>query len=125
MWFWWFMLVCDLLIPLVMVIAGWMMWKHCPKKINTIYGYRTKRSMMNMDTWEFAHDYCGQLWFKMGLIMLIPSALIFVPFYNSNEDVIGVVGSVLCMIQLVALIVAIFPTEKALKNTFNDDGTRK
>ena len=34
MCFWWFMLLCDLIIPIVMVIAGRMMWKHCPKHIN-------------------------------------------------------------------------------------------
>ena len=62
MGFWWFMLICDLIIPIVMLIGGRMMWKHCPKHINGIVGYRTARSMKNMDTWKFAHDYCGKLW---------------------------------------------------------------
>ena len=56
------MLICDLIIPIVMIIGGRMMWKHCPKHINGIVGYRTTRSMKNMDTWKFAHDYCGKLW---------------------------------------------------------------
>lgn len=30
MGFWWFMLICTLLTPLLMIIAGRMMWKHCP-----------------------------------------------------------------------------------------------
>ena len=47
MWFWWFMLICDLIIPVV--IGGRMMWKHCPKHINGMSGYRTIRSMKNMD----------------------------------------------------------------------------
>ena len=45
MWFWWFMLLCDMLVPIVMVIVGRMMWKHCPKHINSLVGYRTTRSM--------------------------------------------------------------------------------
>lgn len=45
MWFWWFILICDCIIPVLMIIAGRMMWKHCPKKINGIVGYRTKMSM--------------------------------------------------------------------------------
>lgn len=45
MWFWWFMLICDLIVPIVMIIGGRMMWKHCPKSINGIVGYRTNRSM--------------------------------------------------------------------------------
>ncbi len=125
MWFWWFMLICDLLIPVIMIIAGRMMWKHCPKNINVVLGYRTTRSMKNMDTWRFAHDYCGRLWWKIGLIMLIPSVLIHIPFYHSNENMIGIVGIILITIQCIVLIVSIFPTEAALKKTFFDDGTRR
>ena len=66
MWFWWFILICDCIIPAIMIIAGRMMWKHCPKKINGVVGYRTKMSMINMDTWRFAHDHAGKLWWKVG-----------------------------------------------------------
>ena len=53
MWFWWFMFCCDILIPVTMIACGWMMWKYCPKNINGLVGYRTSRSMRNMDTWKF------------------------------------------------------------------------
>lgn len=125
MWFFWFMFVCNLIIPILLIIAGRMMWKHCPQKINGIYGYRTKRSMKNMDTWKFAHDYCGRLWWKIGWIMLVPSVLIQLPFVHSSEDTIGTVGAVLCTIQVVVLIGSIFPTEAALKKTFLEDGSRR
>ena len=125
MWFWWFMFVCNLLIPIILIIAGRMMWKHCPQKINAVYGYRTRRSMKNMDTWKFAHDYCGKLWWKIGWLSLIPSVVIQVPFFNSNEDVIGIMGTIICILQLIILIASIFPTEAALKRNFNNDGTRK
>jgi len=125
MWFWWFMFVCNLMIPIFLLIAGRLMWKHCPKKINMVYGYRTERSMKNMDTWKFAHEYCGRLWWKLGLILLLPSVLIQLPFSHSNENVVGVVGAILCMVQVFVLIASIFPTEAALKKTFNEDGTRK
>jgi uncharacterized membrane protein len=101
------------------------MWKHCPQKINAVYGYRTSHSMKNMDTWKFAHDYCGKLWWKVGWLSLIPSVVIQVPFFNSSEDVIGIIGTIICILQLVVLIASIFPTEAALKRTFNDDGTRR
>lgn len=124
MGFWWFMLICDLLIPILLIIIGRMMWKHCPKQINGIIGYRTSFSMKNMDTWKFAHDYCGRIWWRAGLIILIPSILIHIPFYRSNEDIIGIVGLILCTIQIVVLIATIILTENALKRTFRDDGTR-
>ena len=71
MWFWWFMLLCDMLVPIVMVIVGRMMWKHCPKHINSL------------------------------------------------------VGLILVAIQCFIMVASIYPTEKALKKHFNDDGTRK
>ena len=125
MWFWWFMFVCNLLIPVILIIAGRMMWKHCPKKINTVYGYRTKRSMKNMDTWRFAHNYCGKLWWKIGWFSLFPSVVVQIPFFESSEDVIGIVGGIICTVQVVILMATVFQTEAALKKTFNDDGTRR
>ena len=125
MWFWWFMLCCDVLIPVLMIIAGRMMWKRPPKTINGTVGYRTSRSMMNMDTWNFAHDYCGRLWWKIGWIMLVPSILIHVPLYGRSENAIGIVCGILITVQTIVLIVSIFPTERALKRTFTDSGKRR
>ena len=124
MWFWWFMLVCDLLVPVIMILCGRMMWKHAPGKINGVLGYRTSRSMKNMDTWKFAHDYCGRSWWKIGWIMLIVSFIIHIPIYGKSDDVIGWTGAILCTIQCIALIVSIIPTEKALKRTFDKEGIR-
>ena len=125
MWFWWFMLISDLLIPMIMIIGGWMMWRHTPKNINGFVGYRTPRSMKNRDTWDFAHIYCGRLWWKIGWMMLVPSVIVNIPFYGSTDDTIGGAGVILITIQTAVLIVSIFPTEKALKNNFDEDGRKK
>ena len=125
MGFWIFMLVMNLLIPITMIGFGKMFMRNSPRAINGIFGYRTANSMKNMDTWKFAHDYCGRLWWKIGWIMLIPSIIVQFPFYNSDDNVIGVVGGILCTIQCVILIISIFPTERALKRNFTDDGTRR
>ena len=125
MWFWWFIFVCDLLIPILMIIAGNMMWKHAPEKINGVIGYRTARSMKNTDTWKFAQNYCGRLWWKMGWIMFIPSVVIHFPFYQSSENVIGIVAAIVCTIQCLILVFTIFPTERALKRTFTEEGIRR
>ena len=122
---WWIIFICDLLIPIMMVFFGITMKRQAPKNINYIFGYRTTRSMQNEDTWQFAHEHCGSLWFKIGLIMLIPTVLVHIPFYNSNENIIGTVAMIVMTIQVIALLVSIIPTELALKRTFNDDGTRK
>ena len=125
MWLWWFWLICDLFIPLVMIVVGRMTWKHCRKNINSLIGYRTTRSMKNMDTWKFAHEYCGKLWWKLGWLIMILTALMYIPLYQGNDNMIGIAGVVLITIQCTVLIISIYPTEKALKEHFNDDGTRK
>ena len=124
MWLWWFWLICDLLIPFVKIVVGRMSWKHCPKNINSLIGYRTTRSMKSMDTWKFAHEYCGKLWWKLGWLIMILTALMYIPLYQSNDNMIGIAGVVLITIQCTVLIISIYPTEKALKEHFNDDGTR-
>lgn len=122
MWFWWFMTVCDLLIPLLMIVSGRMMWKRPPKKINWGIGYRTKRSMKNMDTWIFAHEHCGRSWWKIGWILLVISAGIHLLLYGGTEEQLGIIGGILCTVQCVVLLLSIFTTERALKKHFTDDG---
>lgn len=118
-------MICDCTIPVLMIITGRMMWKHCPKKINGIVGYRTKMSMINMDTWKFAHDYAGKLWWKVGVGLLGPTMLIHIPFHGASDDTMGILCIIILVIQLVFLVETIFQTEKALKNNFNEDGTRR
>ena len=69
MWFWWFIFCFNQLTPILMILGGQIMWKHSPKNINSIIGYRTSRSMKNIDTWLFAQKHCGKLWWKIGLFL--------------------------------------------------------
>ena len=125
MWFWWFMLACNMLIPALMIGFGILMLKRPPKKINGLFGYRTAMSMKNMDTWKFAHDYAGRLWWKIGLIMAVPSVIVHIPFYNASEEAVSILGIIVMTIQCIALVASILPVESALKKAFNPDGTRR
>lgn len=122
---WLFMLIINSLIPLIMIVFGWSFMKKPPKKINGIYGYRTTMSMKNRDTWDFAHRYCGEIWFKLGWIVMLLSAVIMLLVLGKEENIIGSWGSMLCLLQCVILVGTIFPTERALKSTFDKNGIRK
>jgi uncharacterized membrane protein len=100
------------------------MYKHTPKEINVVYGYRTSRSMKNEETWKFAHDCCGRLWFKLGFILIIPTIVAMLPFAKSNETVVGIVTLIVISFQVIVLIGSIFPVESALKKNFDDNGNR-
>ena len=123
--FWFFMLASVFLLPIVMIISGRMMWKHCPKEINYWIGYRTTRSTKNLETWKFANEYYGHLYEKIGWTTLIIPALVMLPFMHRSESIIGKVGTVVCLLQCIVLILPIFPTERALKKNFFEDGTRR
>ena len=125
MWFWWFLLICDILIPFIMIVAGRIMWKHPPKKINWFVGYRTASSMRNADTWKFAHEHSGRLWWKLGWLVLIPSILIHIPFYGKSDDALGIVSVILMVVQLIVLIGSVVPTSRALRREFTEDGKRR
>lgn len=107
-----------------MIIVGYMMYKHTPKSINWVYGYRTSRSMKNMDTWNFAHDRCGRLWVKYGCVLLALSIIAQLPFMKSFEDTIGTMTLILLAVQLIALLTPIYFVEKALKENFDENGKR-
>ena len=81
--------------------------------------------MKNKETWEFAHKYCGKIWYVCGLILLPLSALIMLFVYGKDEDTVGNVGGILTVIQLGFLVGAIFPTERALKKNFDEDESPK
>ncbi|WP_295139364.1 SdpI family protein [uncultured Catenibacterium sp.] len=117
--------LCNLLIPVVVIVTGRIMWKHYPKNINGLVGYRTTRSMKNMDTWKFANEHCGRLWYKMGLFMLVFSVLVSVLLLRTNDNIYSMISLIFVLLQCIILIVSIIPTELALKKMFYEDGTRK
>ena len=125
MGFWIFMLIACELIPFVMVVFGIVFSKTAPKNINIVFGYRTVRSMKNEDTWAFAHKHIGRTWLMMGIPMLVLSAVILVLVKGAGDTAISAVCTVLNIVQIVLLVAAIFPTERALEKTFDKNGNRK
>lgn len=103
-----------------MILFGWLLWKHGPKDINSFYGYRTKRSRKNEESWLFAQEYFGRLWFKLGLILFPVSIIAYIPFIHSNKDKLGVVGLIIMTVQMVIILWPIIPTERQLKKRFSN-----
>ena len=123
--FWFFMLICDLLIPLVMIGFGRLFMKKAPAEINWAFGYRTTMSMKNRDTWEFAHKYIGKLWFYLGLIFLVFSVIPLLFVLGRDVEAVGMVGIIVCFVQLVPMVGSIIPTEIALKRNFDSNGRKR
>ena len=125
MGFWIFMLIVDLIIPFTLIGFGRYFMKKAPKKINEAFGYRTAMSMKNEDTWEFAHHYCGRIWYICGLVTLPITVIVMLSVIGKNVDVIGTAGGIVVGVQIVLFIVAVFLTERALKKNFDENGKRR
>ena len=93
---------------------------YTPKKINSSYGYRTKASMRNQQTWEEANRYSSKLMLFCGLALLIIGLLsFFVSFLSQTGIIAGTILTFLFTLLPIPL------TERHLRKLFDKDGNRK
>ena len=123
--FWILMLGTVLLIPLLMLGLGKRFMHKPPQKINRFFGYRTAMSMKNQDTWDFAHKYCGRIWFKLGWGVLLLSVFPMLLVFKKDKDTVEFTGEIVFCLQIVPLIVSAIFTENALKKIFDKNGNQK
>ena len=125
--FWIFMLVMNLLTPLVMIIYGRVFEKKPPKiaRSKFAFGYRTVMSMKNEETWEYAHRFFGKLWFRFGIAVGLISIIVLFFFFLYYKDTVGFAGMIICYVQLVAMLLPVIPTEISLRRKFDKYGNRK
>ena len=122
----WILMLCvNLLIPAAMVGFGRWFLQGGPQDINRGIGYRTSMSMKNKDTWVFAHQEIGRLWSKWGTALLAATVAGMLSLLGKDEDMIANAGSILMFAQMIPLIGCIFPVERKLRDTFDEDGNRK
>lgn len=88
-----------------------------PKKINSLYGYRTYRSMLNDDIWQFSNSFFLKEFIKYSAISFA-AALLFVYL---NPDISWQPMA----IMLLSLAVSVIKTEQAISKNFDKEGKRK
>jgi uncharacterized membrane protein len=123
--FWIFMLIMTLLIPLSMIFFGDRFIKKPPKDINAVYGYRTRMSMKNMDTWLFAHNYAGRIWRAVGFVLLIITLFVMNLVDKNEIKLVGMVAGALSLAQILPMLLSLIPVEIALRKNFTQEGIRK
>lgn len=123
--FWIFMLVMVLLIPLTMIVFGAIFVKRPPAEINSVYGYRTKRSMKNTQTWIFAHHCAGRILFVTGVVITTPSVAAMAFVFHREIDTVGWTGGIVVLVQCVLFCLPIAITESALKTKFDEYGRER
>ena len=120
-----FNLIMTMLIPLIMVVCGWLFMHGIPKDRNSLFGYRTAMSVKNDDTWRFAHEYCGRLWLIIGLVLFAVTTVFMILSMNMDPERVAFISGILMMIYVVPLLATVAATESAMKKTFDTRGKRK
>ena len=121
MGYWVYTIGMEILIPVIMIFFGILFRYKAPEKINWLYGYRTRRSMLNKDTWSYAHRYIGKLWLSMGACMLVITMIAVLLELRNSSDL----SVLITVLQMIPLIGSLFVTESALKKTFDESGNRR
>lgn len=112
----WFMLLMNLLIPLVMILMGIYFKKAKLSEINPLFGYRTRRSMASLEAWQFSNRLMGSYLFQfgwgLGAISIILSLLL--------KDQIEYGSLFILFGQMCVMFYTIYLVEKALKRKFGN-----
>lgn len=125
--FWMFMFLMVLLTPISMLWMGKQFRTNYAFRFGNPSGYRTSMSIKNEETWEFAHLYSGKLYLWCGRISLPLSVIpMFFVLRTDLESIsrIGILGGIICGLQIIGLVYPIVFTELALRRNFDKDGNR-
>lgn len=108
-----------IVIGAIFALLGGVVFKLLPpKKINSIYGWRSRLSMRNNDTWIEAQRYGSNAFIVGGIILALLGCIIKIVLPDLNDGIM--------LILLVIVTVAILLIGEAhLRKLFNKDGTRK
>ena len=119
---WIAMTACALLVPAVMALFGWIFLRRPPKSINSVYGYRTRRSMASPEAWAFAHRACGRVWLRWGMRTAVLSVLLMLPALGWDMEAAAWWTLGLTTLQCAALFLSMIPVERELKRNFDLSG---
>ncbi|WLD24789.1 SdpI family protein [Flavobacterium dauae] len=97
-------------VGVIFYIVGIIMNIFPPKKINSLYGYRTASSMENQTKWDFAQKYSAKIMSVIGLLLVVLS--FYRPYLNLSNDQHAILGLAVLIASAISLIVIV---EKRLK----------
>ena len=104
----------------ILVVTSIITLFYPSKKINTGYGYRTRASMRNQQTWEEANRYSSKLMLLCGGILAATGLL---SFFISSLSQTGIITGTILTFLFTLLPIPL--TERHLKKLFDKEGNRK
>lgn len=102
--------IINCLTGTLMIIVGLISRYFPPKKINSLYGYRTSRSMKNDRNWQFAQTYSTKI------LMLSSFIYLLIGLIGLVIEIKETIATTISIATLVACLgLTIYKTEQALK----------
>ncbi|HKL40016.1 MAG TPA: SdpI family protein [Cryomorphaceae bacterium] len=106
----------PLFIAPIFIVTGLILLVFPPKRINHFYGYRTKRSMADQESWDYAQRRSGRALILFGLAYF--STILIDLVFDGVPKTTGLIISLGLMI--VGVILLIVKIERELKAKFGD-----
>ena len=107
--------ILPIIILVVFSAGGLILYFFPPKKINSIYGYRTPRSMKNQSNWDFAQKLGGKFMLIFGFIIFLIQITVgyFITGYTRDQSIVlPIQGTILVILPIIMLLVC----EKQIEN---------
>lgn len=114
----WEYLIGSTIMGLIFLVGGIIWKKYPPKKINHLYGYRTRRSMANQIIWDYANKIGAKMFIYTGAFLLGIGLVAY--FLFPVESTIIVLFA-----MLIGVVVGMFWCEAQLNKRFDKNGNSK
>lgn len=119
-------LVCELPVPIILLIVGITIWK-CPPGMDENFGYLTRRAKLSEETWSAAQIMYGKYSAIVSAITLavtLPARIIAI-IKNTDENTSFVICMIIVAVQIVMLCAVIAAVEHKLRTNFDENGKQK
>lgn len=120
-----FLLFMTLLMPAIIYASGIYFTGDSIVDINTMFGYRTKRSTVNSDTWLFANRLFGVLCKKSSKYMLAVAVISMILVIRFNLNAVHTAACIIISVQVIIVLCFIPVVENQLKQHFDEQGNAK
>lgn len=92
-----------------------------PKKINSIFGYKTSRSLKNQKNWDYAQKFSSQLFLLIPAILFLTQLSLF---FDKSKDLINIILYISIFEYTLFSIIVILMTEHNLKKLDSENHLR-
>ena len=123
--YWVLMLILSLIVPILMVVFGYIFGKEIPTMGESKLAYKSKRANLSKMTWSFAHKNMGNAWFITGAIFLPTSIAIMLLFRDSDIRPVLIAGISVTASETIVMLIEMGIIELLLKYRFDEQGNRK